>query len=145
MAVIRRLESSPYTALHLKDVSETQELRSHPLAPILAPDETKKLPKSAPTTLILADPVAATFPIPIPLTADLPYDKDWDKDPDSIPAETDIRPLPLTPELTRHSRPVSDSQRELSLAELQSRAACDALRVCRPAPNNVRLNEAENA
>ena len=122
-------------------MSESQALLSHPLALTPAPGDMNQVVNPLPTTLKLIDPETATFLVVIPLSAGIVCDHAADMDPTSLPTDNDTCLVRAAPALTLHTRLVSDTHLELSLAVLQRCALGVILPDCIPDPDRVALIE----
>ena len=121
MTLVLSVPCTPLATLHTVDVSDCQSLASHVVTPTRWESVERYVPKSAPITVTLIEPVDGTLNWVVG-TAALSPRTDRSKEnasvtePTRTPAVTATRNVPCTPLAIRHLTCVSDSHSLLSHA-----------------------------
>ena len=141
----RRLRRLPCPKRHRVDVSDTHDVRSHPVYPERAPPVAPLSPSPAPCTVMLADPVPAALARRIPLPSALPEEKASLLLPSLLPSDTVSRRLPIPAAAARHVTDVADTHPLCSMAVHPVRARALWERSPRFPPCSVKLADPEPA
>ena len=117
----RNVPCTPLATLHTVDVSDCQSLAWHAVTPTRWESVERYVPKSAPTTVTLIEPVDGTLNMDFGRAALSPStgtlkDKASVTEPTRTPAVTATRDVPCTPLAILHLTCVSDSHSLLSHA-----------------------------
>jgi hypothetical protein len=134
-----RLLKTPCPDWQRIDVSDPHVVRSHDVCDNRRAAVYVARPRFRPTTVMLADPVAARFDRSTALIARLSADSTADELPARIPTVTNRRRLPPTPCDTPHRNDVSDSHVVRSHAEAPSLEADVNAPEPKPPPCTVTL------
>ena len=117
----RRVPPAPCPTRHLTDVSDSQSVPSHPVAPCRPRGEKRASPMLDPCTVIDADPVPARLLRRVPLADVRSTDHTWLTLPARSPTVTTDRLDPPAVCPTRHLTDVSDTHSEDSHPDPPSR------------------------
>ena len=136
----RWLPSTLCPTRHSTNVSDSQDVCSHALDPVLSHGEGDACPKLAPCTVMLADPVPARLAPLAWLIALASIENERVRHPAWRPAVSSTRWLPATPPPTWHRTDVSDSHVDRSHPVPQGLAAGVYDPTPMPRPCKVRLD-----